>query len=182
MSLVKSFKPIASKSAQVLVLGSMPGAMSLKANQYYAHPRNAFWRVMAEIFRFSAEAAYEARVAALTASGVALWDVLHSCVRAGSLDSAIEQGSRVPNDFKSFFQQHPEIKRVCFNGAEAENSFRRHVLPQLTINGVRYIRLPSTSPAHAVAFEQKLTTWQLALAGDNKAYGLFPQASKTSEV
>ena len=167
MSSVKSFNPIANKSAQVIVLGSMPGTQSLKANQYYAHPRNVFWRIMAEIFGFSVELPYESRVDALKDSGVALWDVLHACVRVGSLDSAIETGTRLPNDFAAFFKQHPNIKLVCFNGAEAEKSFNAFVLPQLTVSGIKYVRLPSTSPAHAVLFEKKLAAWR-AVLGDNE--------------
>jgi len=163
MSAVKSFNPISDQSARVLVLGSMPGVLSLKANQYYAHPRNAFWRIMASIYGFNAESAYEIRVEELKASGVALWDVLHSCVRAGSLDSAIEAGSRVPNDFQSFFQQHPQIKRVVFNGAEAEKSFNTYVLPHLNVSGLTFTRLPSSSPAHAVSLEQKIAAWRAAL-------------------
>lgn len=163
MSAVTSFNPIADKSAQVLVLGSMPGVQSLKARQYYAHPRNAFWRIMASIYGFSAELPYESRVEKLKASGVALWDVLHACVRIGSLDSDIEKGSRVPNDFQSFFQQHPHIKFVGFNGAEAEKSFNIYVLSQLNVSGVTFARLPSSSPAHTVSFEKKVAAWQVAL-------------------
>lgn len=163
MSRVTSFSPIADPSARVLLLGSMPGVLSLKANQYYAHPRNAFWRIMSSIYGFSADAPYETRVENLTASGVALWDVLHACVRVGSLDSAIEAGSRIPNDFPAFFQQHPDIKLVCFNGSEADQSFRRYVLPHLNTRDITFVRLPSSSPAHAVSFEKKVAAWRVAL-------------------
>ncbi|MES2490826.1 MAG: DNA-deoxyinosine glycosylase [Pseudomonadota bacterium] len=163
MSAVTSFNPISNLSARVLVLGSMPGVLSLKANQYYAHPRNAFWPIMASVYGFDAESPYENRVEKLKASGVALWDVLHSCIRPGSLDSAIEAGSRVPNDFLSFFQQHPQIKRVIFNGAEAEKSFNTYVLPHLKVSGITFTRLPSSSPAHAVSLEQKISAWRAVL-------------------
>lgn len=163
MSAVTSFSPIADKSARVLVLGSMPGVLSLKAKQYYAHPRNAFWRIMASIYGFSADLPYESRVEQLKASGVALWDVLHACVRVGSLDSAIEKGSRVPNNFQSFFQQHPRINFVGFNGVEAERSFNTYALPHLDISGISFARLPSSSPAHAVSLEQKVAAWRAAL-------------------
>lgn len=162
MSKVTSFSPIEDESARVLVLGSMPGALSLKANQYYAHPRNAFWRIMASIYGFSAEAPYESRVEKLKVAGVALWDVLQSCVRVGSLDSAIEKGSRVPNDFQSFFQQHPHIRFVGFNGAEAERSFRAYALPHVHASGITFVRLPSSSPAHTVSLEQKIAAWRAA--------------------
>lgn len=164
MSTVISFRPIATQSAQILVLGSMPGVVSLQANQYYAHPRNAFWRIMANIYGFNAELPYESRVAQLKASGVAVWDVLHTCIRPGSLDSSIEKGSRVPNDFQSFFKQHPSIKLVGFNGAESEKSFTSYVLPHLDTGDIRFVRLPSSSPAHAIPLEKKIASWQLALS------------------
>lgn len=163
MSTITSFSPIADKSARVLILGSMPGVLSLKANQYYAHPRNAYWRIMSSIYDFNAEAPYESRVEMLKASGIALWDVLHTCVRGGSLDSDIEKGSRVPNDFPSFFEQHPDIKLVGFNGTEAKRSFDRYVLPHLIVSSVTFALLPSSSPAHTIPFEQKLTAWRAAL-------------------
>jgi hypoxanthine-DNA glycosylase len=141
----------------------MPGVRSLTANQYYAHPRNAFWRVMAEIFDFDVALPYERRLESLKTSGIALWDVLYACIRSGSLDSSIRKGSRVPNDFQSFFSQHPDIKLVCFNGAEAEKSYNNYVLPALAINGLKYVRLPSTSPAHAaLSFEKKVALWREA--------------------
>jgi hypoxanthine-DNA glycosylase len=148
----------------VLVLGSMPGVASFAAQQYYAHPRNHFWPIMADIANVDLAAPYAERVVALTLSGIAVWDVLQSCVRPGSLDSAIQPGTRVPNDFAAFFAAHPGIHRVCFNGAEAHNCFMRHVLPGLQLPGVDCVRLPSTSPAHAVAFERKLAAWRVALA------------------
>jgi hypoxanthine-DNA glycosylase len=160
---VTSFTALSHPCATVLILGSMPGVASLNAQQYYAHPRNSFWPIMAGIVGFDATAPYDARVEALTRSGVALWDVLQSCVRPGSLDSAIQAGTRVPNDFAAFFQAHPGIRLVCFNGAEAHQSYTRHVLPSLNLQEVRYVRLPSTSPAHAMAFADKLAAWQDAL-------------------
>jgi double-stranded uracil-DNA glycosylase len=164
MTFTNSFPPIANPSAHILILGSMPGEMSLKANQYYAHPRNAFWPIMANIYGFSATTNYKSRTESLKASGIALWDVLHSCVRVGSLDSAIQKGSRVPNDFQSFFQQHTHIKLVAFNGTEAEKSFNVYVLPGLDINDVRFVRLPSSSPAHAVSLDKKIAAWRLGLS------------------
>ncbi|MFA6041832.1 MAG: DNA-deoxyinosine glycosylase [Methylophilus sp.] len=163
MNAITSFAPIANPSAQILILGSMPGVLSLQANQYYAHPRNAFWRIMATIYDFDANLPYPAKTEALKTSGIALWDVLHSCVRQGSLDSAIETGSRIPNDFATFFKQHTNIKLVAFNGAEAEQSFNKFVLKNLNISQLRFIRLPSTSPAHAVSLEAKIQAWQTAL-------------------
>lgn len=163
MNTVTGFKPISNASAHILILGSMPGVLSLEAHQYYAHPRNAFWRIMASTFNFSAEAPYEVRVASLQASGVALWDVLHACVRPGSLDSAIKPESRVPNNFSSFFSKHPHIKLVGFNGAEAEKIFSKYVQPNVNTKGIKFVRLPSSSPAHAVSLETKIESWKKAL-------------------
>ena len=162
-AIVTSFSPLARPCCKALVLGSMPGVASLAAQQYYAHPRNHFWPIMATIAGFDASAPYVQRVDALTHAGFAVWDVLQSCVRPGSLDSAIQPGTRVPNDFATFFAEHPGIQRVCFNGAEAQNSFNKHVLLQLDLPGVEYVRLPSTSPAHAVPFAQKLAAWRAAM-------------------
>ena len=164
---VTSFAPLLAPGVKVLVLGSMPGVASLNAQQYYAHSRNHFWPIMARIAGFDAAAPYAERVRALGRAGIAVWDVLQSCVRPGSLDSAIQAGTRVPNDFGTLFATHPAIARVCFNGAEAQSSFNRYVLPDVRMRGVSemdYVRLPSTSPAHAgMGFDGKLAAWRAAL-------------------
>ncbi len=141
----------------------MPGAASLAAGQYYAHPRNAFWRITGEILGFDPRSPYPARARALRASGVALWDVLHSCVRRGSLDTMIENDSEIANDFRAFFRAHPRIETVFFNGAKAQASYRRHALAGIKVP-LRYRRLPSTSPAHAsLAYARKLAAWRAIL-------------------
>lgn len=164
MKRIYSFAPIARRDAEILILGSMPGAASLAAGQYYAHPHNAFWRIMGRLLGFDAGASYAARVRALKAARIALWDVLHSCVREGSLDSAIRVDTQVGNDFAAFFRAHRRIARVCFNGAKAESYFRRYVAPELDTATLAFARLPSTSPAHAsLSFERKLAAWRSAL-------------------
>lgn len=164
MHTVTSFPPIANPSAHTLILGSIPGVLSLQARQYYAHPRNAFWSIMGNVHGFDIELPYAARVEKLKASGLALWDVLQSCSRHGSLDSAIEEGSRVPNDFARFFAQHPHVRLVAFNGTEAEKSFNAYVLPKLNMRDMCFVRLPSTSPAHAArSLAQKTEAWRTAL-------------------
>lgn len=142
----------------------MPGVASLQAQQYYAHPRNAFWLIMAQLLGFDAALPYASRVAALQTAGIAVWDVLQSCERVGSLDTAIAPASMVANDFAAFFAQHPHITDVFFNGSLAETTFKRTVLPLLNKQAgaaaLRYARLPSTSPAHAaLKFEDKLAAW-----------------------
>ena len=160
MQQVESFSPIAEPLATTLILGSIPGIASLKANQYYAHPRNAFWPLMAAILNFDATLPYQERVKALLTANIALWDVLQQCERSGSLDSAIKQGSRITNDFRSFFEQHPKIHTIAFNGAEAEKSFKKYVLAKNALPNTRLIRLPSTSPAHTIPLTEKLTAWR----------------------
>ena len=163
MTQIFSFPPISNSDARVLILGSMPGAMSLRLQQYYGHPQNAFWKIVGEIFGFDARDGYAQRAAALVQHKVALWDVLAACVREGSLDSAIDSSSVVPNDFAAFFLRHPNIRRVCFNGATAESVYRKKVLPTLsTTHRIEYIRLPSTSPAHAgMSFVAKAAAWRV---------------------
>jgi len=161
MSHARSFAPLAGATASLLILGSMPGQASLAAQQYYAHPRNAFWRIAAELFGCQADAPYGERVAALCRHGVAVWDVLRACRRAGSLDAAIERDSMVANDFDALFAEYPGIDRVFFNGAAAEANYRRLVRPTRALT---YVRLPSTSPAQTMAFTDKLAAWSVVTA------------------
>jgi len=94
-------------------------------------------------------------------AGIALWDVLHSCKRDGSLDSSIEAASETANDFRAFFRTHPSIRAVFFNGAKAQASYERHVQPALGDLALHYERLPSTSPAHAaMSLAKKLDAWR----------------------
>jgi len=139
----------------------MPGEASLRANQYYAHPRNLFWRIMGELLETDPALPYSQRVQALKSARIALWDVLRSCRRKGSLDSNIDHESLVPNDFAAFFLRHPQITRVFFNGAKAEECYRKHVLPGTGMGTIEYLRLPSTSPANAsLSYERKLEAWR----------------------
>ena len=158
---VHSFAPVANKDAEVLILGTMPGPRSLALAQYYAHPQNAFWRIMGEILGFDAAAPYTQRLQALRAARVALWDVLRSCVREGAADANIDEAGLIANEFGEFFLRHRRIRRVFFNGAKAESLYRRHVLGQLDMEGPRYLRLPSTSAAHAsTPYTLKLEAWR----------------------
>ena len=163
---VHSFAPIAAASSRILILGSMPGIASLRAGQYYAHPRNAFWTILGTLLGVDPGATYERRVAALREHGIALWDVLESCMRESSLDSDIDEASIVVNDFATFFREHPRVDTVCFNGAKAESCHRKHVLPGLTgARAFRYHRLPSTSPAHAaMSVDDKVAAWRAVIA------------------
>ena len=130
--------------------------------QYYAHPRNLFWPILGELAGAAPVLPYQQRIEALKQARIALWDVLKSCAREGSLDSGIERDSLVANDFRSFFLRHPKITHVFFNGAKAEACYRTHVLRDCQLGPLQYLRLPSTSPANAgIPYERKFAAWRL---------------------
>ncbi len=152
---IVSFPPIIAPDARVLILGSMPGVESLRRAEYYAHPRNAFWPIMAELLRTESPADYAGRCRLIRENRLALWDVCGSCEREGSLDQRIREP--VPNDFEALFVEHKGIRQIFFNGAKAEELFRRLVAAP---KGVGLTRLPSTSPAHTMRYEEKIAAWR----------------------
>ncbi len=174
------FPPLGTAAARVLVLGSLPGQESLRQQQYYAQPRNAFWTIMGELIGAHPQLAYATRVAALERAGIALWDVCACARRSGSLDAAIEPASVRPNDFAAFYQGHRRIALLCCNGRTAAALYRRHVLPQLPLplQALPLVELPSTSPTYAaLRIHSKAERWRAALAplvaaGD--ARGMMP--------
>src|SRR5579871_5222623 len=154
------FPPIATTDARVLILGSLPGQQSLQASEYYAHPRNAFWKIMG-VHLGSLPESYAARVLMVSEAKVALWDVLAAATRSGSLDADIEKDA-VANNFRAFFHAYPGIRLICFNGAKAAALYDRFVVPGLSPEqrSIQRRTLPSTSPAHASeSFEQKADRW-----------------------
>jgi hypoxanthine-DNA glycosylase len=163
MTINTGFQPIAKANATILILGSMPGQKSLEQQQYYAHPRNSFWPIMVQLFNIDKELSYSQRKQLLNSNKIALWDVLKSCHREGSLDSDIDQTTIEVNDFNSFFKKHSKIKNVFFNGTKAEQLFKKNVLKNLGAHqDLKFHKLPSTSPAHAaMSFEQKLEKWKV---------------------
>jgi hypoxanthine-DNA glycosylase len=159
-----SFPPILGENPRILVLGSMPGIASLKAQQYYAHPRNAFWPIMARLCGFDIDQPYDKRCEQLTKEGIAVWDVLAACYRPGSLDQNIDETAIQTNDFNTLIADNPSIKRICFNGQKAAALFKKNVIPKINLKTIQCLTLPSTSPAHASKkFEEKLMNWQTAL-------------------
>jgi hypoxanthine-DNA glycosylase len=166
MSTVTGFPPIADNNAIILILGSMPSIKSLEEQQYYAHPRNSFWFIMTKLLGDKSDLDYAERKALLLHNKIALWDVLNTCQRKGSLDSSINNETIVVNDFNKFFTEHLLIRTVFFNGARAQQEYNRHVLPVLNVEfaSISYQRLPSTSPAMAsLNREQKLQQWKTIL-------------------
>ena len=161
------FPPVEPKRARVLILGSLPGAESIRQGQYYAHPRNAFWPIMGALFGAGRELPYEARLRKLAARGVMLWDVLRAARRPGSLDAAIHPRRREANDLAALLARHPELEILAFNGGAAETLFRRHARKPCgeRLADMEPVRLPSTSPACArYSFAQKLVAWKNALS------------------
>ena len=156
----KSFAPIINQQSTLLILGSMPGMESLRLNQYYANPRNHFWQILYKVF--DAEPGdirdYQEKISFALGKGIALWDVIQSCRREGSLDTAIQD--EVVNEFGRLFSQYPGIRYVFFNGAKAYETFRKKVgmnaFPCLI-----YKKLPSSSPAHTISLEKKLKEWSI---------------------
>jgi TDG/mug DNA glycosylase family protein len=159
------FPPISSPGARILILGSLPGRMSLARAEYYANPQNAFWRIVAAPMT-TAPTDYAGRVSALVRHGIALWDVLAAATRSGSLDAAISDDA-IPNNFRAFFHAHPNVRLVCFNGSTAAKLYRRYVIPTLneTQRAIATRTLPSTSGAHATrTMAQKQVLWSVIWA------------------
>lgn len=156
------FPPVSSPTACVLILGSLPGRISLKRGEYYANPRNAFWKIIASRVP-DLPSDYAGRAAILIEHRIALWDVLAAATRSGSLDTAIAEDA-IPNNFRAFFHVHSHIKHIGFNGATAAKLYERHVLPTLTDSqrSISRVTLPSTSAAHAsLPFAKKVSRWSV---------------------
>lgn len=158
---ITGFPPVCAPDARILILGSMPGEASLQAQQYYAHPRNQFWPIITRLLKAGPDLPYAERTALLRTNRIALWDVLQSCTRKGSLDSAIQ--AEQANDFAAFFKKQNSISHIFFNGRKAEASFRRLVQPAIVCTA-KCRTLPSTSPANATcSLERKYEIWKSEL-------------------
>jgi TDG/mug DNA glycosylase family protein len=172
------FDPVASGRSRILMLGSLPGRVSLDMRQYYAQPRNSFWRIMSMLLGFDETIRYQDRLEVLQRRGLALWDVCHSAHRVGSLDSAIDHASVAGNDFCGFLAQHERIALIVFNGTTAANLYERKVLPVLppAMQAIRRLSLPSTSAAHAaMPFAEKLSRWSVLLDEESGLLPVSPQ-------
>ncbi|WP_313173342.1 DNA-deoxyinosine glycosylase [Stenotrophomonas sp.] len=170
-----------STSCRVLVLGSMPGAMSLHESRYYAHPRNRFWPLMAALCGFDAQLPYAQRLQCLQQSGIGLWDVIGQCQRAGSLDTAIVRGSEVPNPIPALLAGLPQLQAIACNGAAAHTAFQRWIAPALPplAAALPVLALASTSPANAAWSLPRLTgQWQVLQAWLNAPNGVVTPATR----
>lgn len=160
--LIHSFPPSADSDAEILILGSMPGAESLRMQQYYAFSGNIFWRMTGEILSFDPALPYHRRLEELRKNKIALWDSVFRCVRPGSMDSDIREV--VPNDFVILFQKCENIRRILFNGQTAFKLFKRYADKSTMPSGIEQLVMPSTSPAYASKkYVDKLCEWQCAI-------------------
>ena len=148
---------------RLLILNSFPGRRSLELREYYAHPRNQFWKLVAEICAFDTGLPYTTRLERLTGCGIGLWDSLHACEREGSLDASIQAGSEVPNDLNELFSRQATIRAAAFNGQKSWESFKKFILPTLSsdiTDRLALLPLPSTSPANTHnSYPEKLAAW-----------------------
>jgi len=160
--MIYSFPPIADCNSKILILGTMPGKESLKMNAYYAHPQNAFWKIVFALHDLPYSKDYLIRQRVILQNGIALWDVLQTCTRKSSLDNDIRMES--PNNLKTFLSNHLCISNIFFNGKGAASYFKKY-FPDIDLPC--YI-LPSTSPAHAINWETKLTAWKSIKIDGNK--------------
>ena len=158
-----SFPPSVTPDCSVLVLGSLPGDESLRQAQYYAHPRNAFWKIMGSLLGFDPSLPYGERLSLLNRGGVGLWDVVASGVRPGSLDQHISQEQ--PNDIAALLDSFPGIGVVCCNGTASHKYLKRY-FPELFLREtLSVIQMPSTSPAAArLTYEQKFRAYEEIMA------------------
>ncbi|MET0383076.1 MAG: DNA-deoxyinosine glycosylase [Burkholderiaceae bacterium] len=157
--MLEGLAPVLAHDTHVVVLGSFPGAASLAARQYYAHPRNQLWRLLSALVGEDlAGMDYEARLARLLSHRIGLWDVLGGCEREGSLDSRIRNPAA--NDFGRLRRLCPALRTIGFNGKTSGR-----FAPAFAAAGYRTLVLPSSSPAHAsLSFDAKLAIWRSLLA------------------
>lgn len=138
-----SFSPIIPYNPKVIILGSLPGDLSIASNEYYAHPQNRFWKILGNIFTMPTSG-YAAKLQILETKQIALWDICKTADREGSMDTDIK--AVVPNDILLLLKTYPTIRHIFFNGQKASHLFKKHILQPIPIP---QLTLPSTSPANA---------------------------------
>ena len=155
------FPPIIAATSRVLVLGTLPSEESFRRHEYYGHPRNQFWRILADLYHVPVAETYPERVALLHQQGLALWDVVHHGERHSSLDQAIRNA--VPNDFRELFKTYQNLRAIVFNGRKAHDLFEHLVLKQRALAGedqLPRLLMPSTSPAATMPLAEKTRRWR----------------------
>lgn len=155
---ISSFPPIIDDYSKILILGSIPGVKSLEKQQYYAHPQNKFWKIIFELFHEDFTDDYEKRMNVLKKNHIALWDVIDSCERKGSLDSEIK--NEEANQIEELLEKYPNIKAIFCNGGKSYKNLQKVLGKNFRIP---IFLMPSTSPLHTVSFEKKLEDWKAIL-------------------
>ncbi|MDP3920887.1 MAG: DNA-deoxyinosine glycosylase [Candidatus Omnitrophota bacterium] len=155
---LKSFSPLNENGARTLILGSMPGKMSLARREYYGNPQNDFWRILSAVFGGPMPEDYAAKKAFLGKHKIALWDVFKSCERVGSLDAAIKDS--VVNDIGRFLKRNPRVTKILLNGKKTEEQFLRNFRNR---GATDYAYVPSSSRAHTTKLAEKVSLWKKAL-------------------
>jgi len=156
MQRINSFPPIADEHSEILILGSVPGVKSLEMQQYYAHPQNQFWKILFHLFGEEFSTDYQQRIDFLKRHNIALWDVIESCERKGSLDTAIK--NEIDNNILELIDNHPNIKTIFCNGQKSYKNLIKLVGKDFKIP---VLVLPSTSPLHTIGFDEKLNNWKI---------------------
>lgn len=158
-NMINSFPPLVAADTEILILGTMPGIASLAKQEYYAHPRNHFWKIMFTLLSdLPVPENFGDKIKMLQGNNIGLWDVLENCERKGSLDIHIK--NQQENDFLSLFKKYPGIKKIAFNGKESHKYFFKKFGQ---IDGISYFVMPSTSPANTMSFESKLNLWSVLM-------------------
>jgi hypoxanthine-DNA glycosylase len=153
--MIQSFPPFINSETEILILGTMPGIASLEKQEYYAHKRNHFWKIMYTLLdNLPISEIFEEKIQMLQANKIGLWDVLENCERKGSLDIHIK--NQKENDFETLFKEFRNISTIVFNGKESHKYFIKKFGQ---IKGITYHVMPSTSPANTMSFENKLQIW-----------------------
>lgn len=155
---ISSFPPFVDDTSRILILGSIPGVKSLEKQQYYAHPQNAFWKIIFTLCQEEFTEDYAARIRILEKHHIALWDVIDSCERKGSLDSEIR--NEEANQIAELLDEHPNIQAIFCNGGKSYKNLQKILGKDFRIP---VFLLPSTSPLHTIAFGKKLEEWEKIL-------------------
>ncbi|MGZ5284278.1 MAG: DNA-deoxyinosine glycosylase [Kaistella sp.] len=153
---ISSFPPIITETSKILILGSVPGVKSLQMQQYYAHPQNHFWKIIFELLDQDFTEDYLAKTEIIRKNNIALWDVIDTCEREGSLDTKIRNEEH--NDITKMLRDHPSIRAIFCNGQKSFKNLKKILGKE---SEIPVFVLPSTSPLHTIPFYKKLNGWEI---------------------